>query len=148
MEFDNAAQEGAYVEVRTWLGELYGESLEIMDDVPTFKTPMNRVCVGVQSYGDDEACIDLWVYPLFDRTSFPDEAYFEMLKINGRTRIGQLNLQYDDTVLLEYVALFQGMTKAQLGDLIGILAYSGSQIGLELTALYGGKDDVSSPHQD
>ena len=66
IEFTTAAHEQAYLQVKAWVSQLFGESAWASEDSPAFTMPigLTRVRVGIQSYGDHGACLDFFTWPL------------------------------------------------------------------------------------
>jgi hypothetical protein len=139
MEFDTAGLEQAYNEVLLWVTQLFGESAWVNDERPQFSLPVgqNGICIGLQSYGDDGACVDFFAWPVRD-TPLPDDAYDWALRTNAQYRFGALNIQPNGELLVEHVALFEGMTKSTFSELTQMLASTCDEISLEFGSRFLG----------
>jgi len=121
MEFEHATHEAAYEQVAEWLRQLYGESATPWDDSPAFSLPTG-VAVAVQAMGDDGVCIDIFAFPLADRTDLPDAIFPRMLALNAEYRFGDFNVQPSGTVLFEHYLDFEGLDKEQLALMQSLVA--------------------------
>jgi hypothetical protein len=139
MDFTTDAHEQAYEQVREWVTQMFGESAYVNDEQPSFSLPLSRtVGVGVQSFGDDGACIDFFTWPLRE-THLPEDAYEHALRTNAQYRFGQLNIQADGALLLEYVVNFNGLTKAAFSELASMISSAADEIAVDLgTRFFGG----------
>ena len=143
IEFETGGQEQAYQVVSSWVTQLYGESAWVNEEAPTFSLPTGQrwISVGVQVYGDDGACIDFYAFPLQD-TPLPEDAYEWALATNAHYRFGALNIQPNGNLLVEYVALFEGMTKSTFAELAHMLVSTTDEIALELGSRFFGENLV------
>jgi hypothetical protein len=134
VEFDTETQRDFYETVKGWVQEIFGESATLVDDRPSFLLPIGNagIVVLIQSVGETDACADFYSWPM-DEVQVDGEMAHEMLRLNGMYRFGNLNLQSDGTVLVEYIALKGALDKATFKSLAYMVAAGSDEIGSELT---------------
>jgi adenylate cyclase len=104
VEFETDAQRSCYETIQGWVQQMFGESAATLPDQAAFSLPLGTagVVVSVQAMGEDEACVDLWTWPISDG-AVGDDGLRRMLEMNAGYRFGALNLQSNGSVVFEYV---------------------------------------------
>ncbi len=134
VDFQTDAQREFYEKAKGWVRQLYGESAWVSDEAPQFGVPVGgfNVAVGIESLGDDDACADIWTWPVSEEARATDGTLRYMLEKNAKFRFGALNIQGNGVIVFEYTAPATLLTKERFDGLLWAVAGAAAEIQKEL----------------
>ncbi|WP_247217736.1 YbjN domain-containing protein [Synechococcus sp. C9] len=140
MLFDSAPQRTCYEKIRPWMQELFGDKLEIRDDLPIFIIPRGSAYAAVEvlPWTEDDAIVCTWSYVVKGAELKPELLQY-LLRQNTEIPFGAFGIDEDGDIRLEHAIVGSTCDPKELETSAKSIMEMADHYDDEISALAGGQ---------
>ncbi|WP_448380454.1 T3SS (YopN, CesT) and YbjN peptide-binding chaperone 1 [Gloeomargarita sp.] len=140
MLFESAPQQACYEKIRPWMQELFGDKVQIREDLPIFIIPRGSAYAAVEvlPWTEDDAIVCTWSYVVKGAELKPELLQY-LLRKNTEIPFGAFGIDEDGDILLEHAIVGSTCDRKELETSAKSIMEMADRYDDEISALAGGQ---------